>query len=112
MANQSGALDGVFRALADPTRRRIVRRLGRGPATVSQLATLRPIALPTLLEHLRVLERGRVIRTRKVGRVRHCELRPRTLGRAVGWLQTERRRWTIRLDQLDALLLSLKDSDR
>ena len=86
MANQSAQLGDVFYALADPTRRAIVGALGRGPASVSTLAAPFPMALPSFMKHLSVLEQSGVIRSRKVGRVRTCELRPKTLSRAEQWL--------------------------
>src|SRR5947209_19874983 len=69
MANNSAALDRVFHALADPTRRAMVARLCRGPATVSELAKPLSMALPTVLQHLQVLEQSRLIRSEKAGRV-------------------------------------------
>ena len=107
MANQQAALDGVFRALADPTRRAVVRRLGRGAAPVSELAAPFAMALPTFLQHLRVLEQCGLVRSRKVGRVRTCRLNTRRLGVAETWLAAQRALWTRRLDQLDAYLIEL-----
>ena len=76
MTNHSTALDRVFHALADPTRRAIVARLCRGPASVSELAKPLSMALPTVLQHLQVLEQSRLIRSEKAGRVRTCHLDP------------------------------------
>jgi len=79
MANRGVQLTDVFYALADPTRRSIVSVLGRGPASVSTLAAPFSMALPSFMKHLSVLERSGVIRSNKVGRIRTCELMPKTL---------------------------------
>ena len=103
MANQQERLTDVFYALADPTRRAIVGALGRGPASVSALAAPFEMALPSLMKHLSVLERSGVIRSRKVGRVRTCELRPQTLTQAEQWMARQRAIWESRTDRLAAL---------
>ena len=103
MANQQERLTDVFYALADPTRRAIVGALGRGPASVSALAAPFEMALPSLMKHLSVLERSGVIRSRKVGRVRTCELRPQTLTHAEQWMARQRAIWESRTDRLAAL---------
>ncbi len=100
MANSSAVLSDVFYALADPTRRAIVGQLGRGPAPVSALAAPFPMALPSFLKHLSVLERSGVIRSRKEGRVRTCELVPRALTPAEQWLATQRAQWEARSDRM------------
>ena len=111
MPNLNIRLNDTFRALADPTRRAVVERLGRGPASVSDLAQPFAMALPTFLQHLKVLEDSGLIRSRKRGRVRTCELKPRPLAAAEHWLTGRRTLWTKRLDQLDAFLLTLKQKD-
>lgn len=111
MANQSAlALDRVFDALGHPTRRAIVHRLGGGPAAVSELAAPFPMALPSFLKHLGVLERSGLVRSKKAGRVRTCELRPEALRRAEGWLQAERARWEAQTDRLADYVESLTDT--
>jgi DNA-binding transcriptional ArsR family regulator len=105
----TATLDRVFRALADPTRRAVVERLGAGPATVSELAAPFGMALPSFTQHLDVLEGCDLIRSRKTGRVRTCRLSPRTLQSAEGWLAKQRALWERRLDQLDDYLLKLKE---
>ncbi|MCW2658076.1 MAG: transcriptional regulator, ArsR family, partial [Jatrophihabitans sp.] len=70
MLNHSGEVDVIFHALADPTRRVIVERLGRGPASVSELAKPLPMSLPAVVQHLQVLEASGLVRSEKVGRVR------------------------------------------
>lgn len=103
-------VDAVFHALAHPIRRDVVERLGRGPATVSELAAPFPVALPTFCQHLAVLERSGVVRTRKRGRVRTCELATERLSLATDWLERQRGLWTRRLDSLDAFLLSQSET--
>lgn len=104
MANQSAAvseaLSDVFYALADPTRRSIVGALGRGPETVSALAAPFEMALPSFLKHLSVLERCGLVRSAKQGRVRTCELVPRTLSQAERWLAEQRAVWEDRTDRM------------
>ncbi len=104
------ALDDVFHALADPTRRAVVERLSRGPAAVSDLAQPFDMAMPSFLQHLRVLEKAGLVRSRKTGRVRTCTLAPRSLKRAEGWMVAQRTLWDRRLDQLDDLLTRLKET--
>jgi DNA-binding transcriptional ArsR family regulator len=111
MTNLQARLSGTFRALADPTRRAVLERLGRGPASVSDLAQPFEMALPTFLQHLRVLEECGLIRSRKRGRVRTCELRLKPLTDAEHWLNGRRALWTKRLDQLDAFLPTLETKD-
>lgn len=100
MANQLVQLSDVFFALGDPTRRAIVRALGRGPETVSTLAAPFPMALPSFLKHLAVLEASGLVRSRKRGRVRTCELRPKPLSRAEHWLAQQRSVWESRSDRM------------
>ncbi len=80
------ALNGVYFALSDPTLRAIVERLVGGPASVTELAAPFTLALPSLMKHLRVLERCELIASRKVGRTRHCTLKPAGLREASAWL--------------------------
>lgn len=103
---QAHPVDAVFHALAHPARRAVVARLGRGPATVSDLAAPFEMALPSFCQHLRVLERSGVVRSRKRGRVRTYELAQEQLAVAESWLAEQRASWTRRLDQLDAFLLT------
>ena len=112
MPNQSINLDRVFHALADPTRRAIVYRLSRGPASVSELARPFAMAMPSLLQHLQVLEGSRLIRTEKIGRVRLCEMRPAALGIAEAWIAEQRAIWEGRLDRMEAHVKSLQGKGR
>lgn len=111
MAHAQPTLDGTFRALADPTRRAVVEALGRGPASVSDLARPFAMAMPSFLQHLKVLEETGLVATRKVGRVRTCTLRPEPMAAANLWLETQRRFWEQRLDQLDAFLMQMKSEE-
>lgn len=101
MAQYSPTLDGVFTALADPTRRAVIRRLGTGPASVGDLAKDAPMTLPSFMKHVRVLESNDLIRTTKSGRVRTCELNRRRLALVEDWLAEQRRMWTDRTDRLE-----------
>jgi DNA-binding transcriptional ArsR family regulator len=102
MPNQQMQLDSVFRALGDPTRRAVLSRLGVGPAPVSELALPYDMALPSFTQHLDVLERCGLVRSRKVGRVRTYRLVPRPLEAAERWMAQQRALWEHRLDQLVA----------
>jgi DNA-binding transcriptional ArsR family regulator len=101
MAKYSEELDGLFTALADPTRREVVRRLGRGPQSVGDLADAFPITLPSFMKHVRTLEANGLIRTTKSGRVRTCALRRERLALVDGWLAEQRRGWEERADRLE-----------
>ena len=109
MTNYLSALDTVFDSLADPTRRAVVRRLGRGPASVSELAGDFPMALPSFLRHIRALEGSGLIRTRKSGRVRTCTLEHDRLAVIEGWLAEQRAIWESRTDRLETFLHDAKD---
>ncbi len=112
MENQSTHLDPLFHALADPTRRAVVARLGQGPASVSDLAAPFPMGLPAFLKHITVLEEAGLIGTEKVGRVRTCTLQEDRLAAAEDWFREQREQWKSRYDQLDELLAELtKDTE-
>lgn len=110
MSRAAESMNGVFRALADPTRRRVLQRLGKRPASVSDLAEPFDMALPSFVQHLRVLERSGLVRSHKAGRVRTYELAPRRLQLAEHWLARQRTLWERRLDQLDDYLSDLKEN--
>jgi DNA-binding transcriptional ArsR family regulator len=97
-------LDRVFHAIGDPTRRAMVERLVRGPASVSQLAEPLAMSLPAVVQHLGVLESAGAVTTQKVGRVRTCRLDPEVLRLAEAWLVEQRTDWERRLDRLGAEL--------
>ncbi len=104
MLNKQASLDLVFHALADPTRRAIVERLTRGPASVSELAAPMSMSLAAVMQHLHVLEESRLLRTEKQGRVRTCVINPDVLRRAEVWLTGRRTLWEKQLDRLGEML--------
>jgi DNA-binding transcriptional ArsR family regulator len=112
MLNHSGALDRVFQALADPTRRNLVERLIRGPASVSDLAQPLAMSLPAVMQHLGVLEVSSLVRSEKVGRVRTCRIEPGPLHMAEDWIVAQRTQWEQRLDQLGDYLAAQSESPR
>ncbi len=101
MAKYSRELDGVFVALADPTRRAVVGRLGHGPMSVGELAREFPMSLPSFMKHVRTLESNGLIRTIKSGRVRTCELDRERLTLVDDWLSQQRQVWEERTDRLE-----------
>lgn len=109
MAHNPSTLDALFDALADPTRRAVIGRLGSGPASVGELATDFPMALPSFLKHIRALEGSGLIRTRKTGRVRTCTLERERLAVIDGWLAEQRSVWESRTDRLEQHLHNAKD---
>jgi DNA-binding transcriptional ArsR family regulator len=92
-------LERTLSAVADPTRRQILDRLARGPASISQLAGPLAMSLPGLMKHVRILEEAGLVETRKVGRTRECRLGPSRLDEVAEWVETYRRRWEGRLDR-------------
>lgn len=111
MENYSTALDTTFHALADPTRRAVVQRLGQGPATVSELADPFGMGLPSFLKHIGVLEAAGLIVSSKTGRVRTCALQPTALKSAEQWFGDQRAIWAGRYDNLDTLLSTISGED-
>jgi len=106
MDQYSDKLDRVFLALADPTRRAVIGRLGRGPASVGELARPFAIALPSFMKHIRMLEECGLIETRKEGRVRTCALDRSRFDVIVGWLDAQRAIWEERTDRMDAFIIA------
>lgn len=104
MLNHNPTLDRVFQALADPTRRVMVQRLSRGPASVSELAQPLDMSLPAVLQHLQVLEASGLVRSEKAGRVRTCRIEPVALSAAEQWMAELRAEWERRLDRLGEYL--------
>ena len=111
MVNQQ-ALDLVFHALADPTRRAMVERLTRGPASVSELAAPMDMSLAAVMQHLGVLEESRLVRSEKQGRVRTCSIDPAVLARAEARLTGRREFWENQFDRLGVYLDSTKPKRR
>jgi DNA-binding transcriptional ArsR family regulator len=111
MPNHSARLDGVFRALSDPTRRAVLERLSRGPTATSELARPFKMALPSFQQHLDVLQKCGLVRSKKSGRVRTYRLAPKPLEQAETWMVAQRKLWERRLDQLDSYLNELKEQE-
>jgi DNA-binding transcriptional ArsR family regulator len=109
MLNQSSSLDLAFQALADPTRRAMVERLTRSPASVSDLARPLSMSLPAVMQHLAVLEGSGLVVSEKIGRVRTCRIEARTLSLVEQWINARRTEWERRLDRLGAYLDELKN---
>jgi DNA-binding transcriptional ArsR family regulator len=105
-------LDLLFHALADPSRRTMVQRLVRGPASVSQLAEPLDMSLAAVVQHLGVLEAAGICSSEKVGRVRTCKLEPAALSGAEDWLGNQRTSWERRLDRLGDELAASEGSRR
>jgi DNA-binding transcriptional ArsR family regulator len=95
-------LDATFFALSNPTRRGVLERLARGPATLSQLARPSGLTLNGIKKHVAILELAGLVETEKVGRARECRLGPATtLGEAGEWIEAHRRAWEGRLDRFE-----------
>jgi DNA-binding transcriptional ArsR family regulator len=107
---QYSPIDRTFAALADPTRRGVLERLGRGSATISELAEPFGISLTGMKKHVRVLEDAELVATEKVGRTRRCSLGPRRLDDIQQWIATYRRMLDERLDRFGELLERTKGS--
>ncbi len=108
---QSTAADAVFRALSNPTRRKVLERLSEGTASVSELAAPFDMQLPSFVQHLSVLERSRLVRSKKRGRVRTYELAPERLEVAEDWLAARRQSWEARLDRFDQHVKHLAEKE-
>ncbi|HEV7526763.1 MAG TPA: metalloregulator ArsR/SmtB family transcription factor [Acidimicrobiia bacterium] len=108
MVASVATVDGVFRALSDPTRRDVIARLTRRPESVSALAEPFDMALPSLMQHLGVLESSGLIRSTKTGRVRTYRLVPKRLQVAEHWLAAQRDLWEHRMDQFESFANSME----
>lgn len=111
MENYSTSLNDVFHALADPTRRSVIARLGSGSASIKELAEPFGLGLPSFLKHIKVLESSGLIASEKVGRVRTCKLRRGNLAAAEKWFDEQRAAWESRYKNLDNLLTTLKGEE-
>lgn len=113
MLNQtpSPSLDLMFQALADPTRRMMVDRLSRGPASVSELAKPFEMSLPAVVQHLQVLEQSGLVKSEKVGRVRTCTIDSTAMSQAEKWINDRRIQWERRLDRLGDFLAANEDGE-
>jgi DNA-binding transcriptional ArsR family regulator len=108
MLNYSTALDLTFQALSDPSRRAMVERLVRGPASVSELAKPLDMTLSAVVQHLSVLEASGLVRSQKSGRTRICSIEPKALQAAERWIAQRRSIWERRLDRLERYLTESK----
>jgi DNA-binding transcriptional ArsR family regulator len=109
---QHPPLNRTFAALADPTRRAVLERLSRGPATISELATPAGMSLTGLKKHVRILEEAGLVTTEKHGRTRHCYLGPKGLEDVSDWVEAYRRTWDDRFERLDAIIERKKGSSK
>jgi len=110
--NATALLDHVFYALSDPTRREILMTLSKGEARVGDLAGKSHLTLPAISKHLKVLEKGQLIERKTDeadGRVFRLALKPKTMGKAVDWLEKYRQFWNGRLDELEQFMASNRD---
>jgi DNA-binding transcriptional ArsR family regulator len=101
---EADLLDRAFQALADPSRRSIVVRLSRGPASVSELAAPLAMSLSAVVQHIDVLQQSGLLRSEKVGRVRMCRLEPAPMRAVEQWIAQHRATWEDRLDRLGDIL--------
>ena len=101
---QSQVLDRTFSALSDPTRRDILERLARGPASASELARPISISLPGVLKHIRILEEANLVATEKSGRTRECRLGPEQMQDVTHWIERYRQQWDRQLDRLEVII--------
>lgn len=111
MAQSAAAVDDVFYALASPIRRRVLEQLAVGPATVTELAAPFDMKLPSFVQHLTVLEQGRLVKSKKEGRVRTYEIVPGRFKLAEDWLTQRRRQWEERFDRFDAYVKQLHERE-
>lgn len=104
-------LDASFAVLADTTRRGVLELLGRGDASITELAETFDMTLTGMKKHVRVLEQARFVATKKVGRVRTCRLGSRRLDEETAWLERYRQLWASRFDELDKILEEAKQQE-
>ena len=104
-------LNGIFQALADPTRRAVLGRLSKGPASISELAKPFDMALPSFMKHIRYLEDSGWILTRKQGRVRTCAIQKKALAAADAWLSAQRALWEERTDRLELFVTAARKKE-
>ena len=112
MPYHSSSLDLAFHALSDPTRRAVVSRLAEGEVPVSVLAEPFDMALPSFVQHLKVLEDCGLIASEKRGRSRWCRLEQARFVEASSWMEAERRRWVGRFERLEVYLDKTKEDDQ
>ena len=110
--NLAARLDASFAALSDATRRGVLERLGRGDASITELADKFHMTLTGMKKHVGVLERAGLVATEKVGRVRTCKLGPHRLEHETAWLERYRELWDARFDALDKVVEELKKKEK
>jgi DNA-binding transcriptional ArsR family regulator len=110
--HSSARLDTSFAALSDATRRGVLERLGRGDASITDLADKFAMTLTGMKKHVTVLEQAGLVTTEKVGRVRTCKLGPRRLEHEAAWIERYRRVWEARFDELDTIVEELKAKEK
>lgn len=108
---RTASADTVFSAIAHPVRREVLERLSLGPASVSELASPFAMQLPSFVQHLAVLERSRLVRSSKRGRVRTYEIAPEGFVKVEDWLTARRKEWEARLDRFDNYVRHLKEKE-
>jgi len=108
MEQDTGQLNGIFQAIGDPTRRAVLGRLSSGPASVSDLAKPFDMALPSFMQHIRLLEESGWIRTCKVGRVRICAIEEEPFTAIERWLSEQRAMWEGRTDRLQQFVETIR----
>ena len=108
----SGRLNASFAALSDATRRGVLEQLGRGDASITDLAQAFHMTLTGMKKHVGVLEQAGLVTTEKVGRVRTCKLGPRRLEEEAAWIERYRQLWAARFDELDKVVEELKRRER
>ena len=112
MVNYDAQLDAIFTALAHPARRSMLVRLGKGEATVGELAAPLDISLPAVTKHLKVMERAKLITRSKNAQWRPCRLEEAPLNTAAGWIEEQRKAWESRLDRLEGFLRGMQKQER
>ncbi len=111
MDHYSERLNTIFQALADPTRRAVLGELGRGAATVGDLAKPFGMALPSFMKHIHYLEESGLIRTQKIGRVRICTIEPTSLVAIEQWLADQRALWEAHTDRLEQFVIAAQQEE-
>ena len=112
MVKYEAELDTIFTALAHPARRAMLARLGKGEATVGELAQPLDISLPAVTKHLKMLERAKLISRSKNAQWRPCRLEVAPLKTASGWIEEQRKIWESRLDRLEIYLHSMEKREK
>lgn len=111
MEQYSEQLDGIFQALSDPTRRAVLGRLGKGPASISELAKPFEMALPSFMKHIHFLEDRGFIQTRKEGRVRTCAIEKKPFATVEEWLSQQHSLWEGRTNRLELFVTTRRKKE-